>query len=624
MKRTVLFILFIVVTLAGPALIFGPLSQVMQNQLARQLLFWTVALLGGAVLKIWAGDGKPHPFLDQWWKCVLAATILETCAYVAGSHLPDISVYPLTMGWSETSRYYNASLFFSERIYGVSAPPTVLHPSRYLMQAVPFLIHGTPLWLHRAWQVLLWLAMPLLTALILVRRFLGWKQVEAWLLAGVVFVYLMIGPVYYHLLVPVIIILWGFRTGAEQQWTGDWAGWRRLGGSLLALLVASAWAGISRVNWFPVPGLLAAALILMERPVYFSDRQSNPGDKLPWRPALVYILRLSGWVLLGTATALASQALYIYWSGNEASQFTTSFSSDLLWRRLLPNASYSLGLLPAIFLVSLPILLVILGRLLETQSGAALWKRGHWLRWLGLAGELLVLFVGGMVVSVKIGGGSNLHNMDAYLVLLLVIGVYFYLDKVAIDFPGLSAGGLSEKSSQPSVSRALLNSGVILMVVISAFFTVFSRTPPTPLPDPAVVQSGLDAVLTRVQKASQQGGEVLFLTNRHLLTFGMVEGVELVSEYERVFLMEAAMANAPEYLERFRQDMKDHRFALIISEPLSTRYKSPQASFGAENNAWVRRVSQVVLCYYYPVETLRELQIQVLVPRAKDRKNCPE
>ncbi len=65
-------------------------------------------------------------------------------------------------------------------------------------------------------------------------------------------------------------------------------------------------------------------------------------------------------------------------------------------------------------------------------------RRVHWLRWLGLAGELLVLFVGGLIVSVKIGGGSNLHNMDAYLVLLLIIGVHFYLGRVEIDFPELS------------------------------------------------------------------------------------------------------------------------------------------------------------------------------------------
>jgi hypothetical protein len=102
---------------------------------------------------------------------VLLAAALPKLIYIVVSLLPEISTYPLTLGWSETSRYYNASLFFSQRIYGISTPPTVLHPSRYLMQAVPFLFPDSPLWLHRAWQVFLWLAAPLLTAIILVRRF---------------------------------------------------------------------------------------------------------------------------------------------------------------------------------------------------------------------------------------------------------------------------------------------------------------------------------------------------------------------------------------------------------------------------------------------------------------------
>jgi hypothetical protein len=202
--------------------------------------------------------------------------------------------------------------------------------------------------------------------------------------------------------------------------------------------------------------------------------------------------------------------------------------------------------------------------------------------------------------------------------------VNFYLNKLEVDFPQLSTAEPAGQTLRRPSAGALLNAGAILMVIVSAFFTVFSRTPPSCLPDPAIVQDGLDTVLSHVQDASQEGGEVLFLTDRHLLTFGMVDGVELIPEYERVFLMEAAMSNATEYLGRFREDLEQHRFALIISEPLSTRYKSPQASFGSENNAWVRRVSQVILCYYYPVETLRDIQIQILVPRLKDRKNCPQ
>jgi hypothetical protein len=617
-------IVFVFCSLAGPVLIFGPLASLTQEFWARLLLFAGITLAGGLALWVWVPKVEPHHSLDRWWKCVVVATLLQTCVYVLISQLPEISTYPLTMGWSETSRYYNASLFFSQRIYGISTPPTVLHPSRYLMQAVPFLIPDAPLWLHRAWQVFLWMATPLLTAIILVRRLLPWKRLETWLLIGVSFVYLTIGPVYYHLLVPVMLVLWGFRTGSAQPSAGGLPGRWRLLISTLVLLLASAWAGISRLNWFPVPGMLAAAIILLERPLSLpADRQSETDVHPSWHQVLVYVLRLAGWVLLGTATALAAQALYIYWSGNHASQFTTSFTSDLLWRRLLPNASYPPGLLLAAFFVTLPVLLVILGKLVDEKSGAAFWRRTHWLRWLGLAGELVVLLVGGTIVSVKIGGGSNLHNLDAYLVLLLVIGVYFYLDRVASDFssvPNVDQPGWMTQKISP---QTFVNAGAILMVLISAFFTVYARIPPTPLPDRAQVQANLDQVIKLAQKTSQNGGEVLFLTDRHLLTFGMLENVRLIPEYERVFLMEAAMSNAQPYLGQFYRDLENQRYAMIISEPLSTQYKSPLDSFGSENNAWVRRVSQQVLCYYYPLATLRKVQMQILMPRVNIRKSCP-
>jgi hypothetical protein len=118
------------------------------------------------------------------------------------------------------------------------------------------------------------------------------------------------------------------------------------------------------------------------------------------------------------------------------------------------------------------------------------------------------------------------------------------------------------------------------------------------------------------QDVSQQQGEVLFLSNRHLLTFGEIEGVRLAPEYERVFLMEMAMAGEQEQLEAFHNDLKNQRFALIISEPLYDQQKDESAIFGEENNAWVSQVSQVVLCYYEEVKLARYVHLQLLVPRS--------
>jgi len=334
---------------------------------------------------------------------------LAAVVYVALSYAQDISTYPLTLTWSETGRYYYASLFFAKRIYGVDTPPTVLHPSRYLLQAIPFIIADTPLWLHRAWQALLWVTLPALTAWLLAKRMALSNPFHQWMLAGAAFLYLMIGPVYYHLLVPIILMLWGFSTPMKFAAGSNWIR------SLILLFMASAWAGISRVNWYPVPGLLAATLIFLEEPIQHTDASDRPFFGLNaavWR----YLLKAALLTVLGAGTALLAQIAYISWSGNQAEQFTTSFTSDLLWSRLLPNPTFAPGILLGIVLVSLPAALIVVGKLLQPFHGAPMLRRVHPLRLLGLMGILLVLLIGGLVVSVKIGAsvGSCATQRPAY------------------------------------------------------------------------------------------------------------------------------------------------------------------------------------------------------------------
>ncbi len=146
--------------------------------------------------------------------------------------------------------------------------------------------------------------------------------------------------------------------------------------------------------------------------------------------------------------------------------------------------------------------------------------------------------------------------------------------------------------------------------------------PASSSPDPGSIQENLNELAGPVYRAVQEGGEVLFLSNRQLLTFENLQ-VPLVPEYERVFLMEAAMANDPDYLGRLYQELADHRYALIVSEPLSRELKDPRSDFGAENNAWVENVSRHILCNYTPIKTLREVQLQILAPAQKPKKNCP-
>ena len=58
--------------------------------------------------------------------------------------VPDVNASPFTLGWSEASRFYYGSLFQSAAVYGQAAALPFLHPSRYLLLSMPFLLPDLP------------------------------------------------------------------------------------------------------------------------------------------------------------------------------------------------------------------------------------------------------------------------------------------------------------------------------------------------------------------------------------------------------------------------------------------------------------------------------------------------
>jgi len=135
------------------------------------------------------------------------------------------------------------------------------------------------------------------------------------------------------------------------------------------------------------------------------------------------------------------------------------------------------------------------------------------------------------------------------------------------------------------------------------------------------VEKALDTINTKVNQA-KFSGDVLFIDERQLLTFGYIMGVPLVSDYEKKYLMDQAMAGNINYFENFYQDLKDHRFSLIISDPIFIHEKDEGDTFGEENNAWVKWVARPLLCYYQPLRTLPKVKVQLLIPRTSS-SSCP-
>ena len=581
MSRKVYGIIYIISFALFPWLVMSPAISLLANIPIRLGIFCLISL-GGAFLfrQTWPRQG--------WSAALLITTLGYATAYKLASFIPDISSYPFSLAWSEASRYYYASLWLSKQVYGLSVPPSVLHPSRYLLQSIPFLIPNSSLWFSRFWQVILWVTTASITSWLLVRKLdLSARSkplVVSLSMTLLGFLFLFQGPVYYHLLFMVILILLGYDSNHF---------WR----TLLVVLIASLWAGISRVNWLPVPGLLVSALYLME-----VKAKGNPVWRYLYPPAI--------WVLVGTGVAYASQQAYQLWSGNPQAWFGSSFTSNLLWYRLLPNQTFPLGILPSALLVSLPFIGLMIMRLISH------WQEFHLIRILGLAAILGVLFVGGVIVSVKIGGGSNLHNLDAYLTLLFVIGSYVFFNRFQPDQPAQPYENIQSRLSSASSTLFRISEGIFIAaaLVIPVYFTLTTggQLPKRNFP---VAQAALQTINTETQQVVNRSGEVLFISQRHLLTFNYVQNIPLIPEYELVFLMEMAMSNNTAYMDAFKADVSNQRFAMIVSEPLVIQYQGRSHSFGEENDAWVARVSEPVLCYYEPAIKLDSVGLVLYTPR---------
>jgi hypothetical protein len=556
--------LILLVLILLPVALFLHVEEVFASLLlVRLTIVWILIIATAEILR----SIRPQ---TSWLVGVCGAALLIGSVYRLGLLAQEISAYPLSLGWSEASRYYYASLYFSRRIYGFQVPPSVLHPTRYLLQSIPFIVPGLPIVVHRVWQVLLWVSTTVATGYLLARR-LGVRSKTGYAaMIALAVLYLFQGPVYYHLLVMVILVLWLF--DGERPWR-----------SLAVILLASAWAGISRINWYPVPAILGAVLYLLEIP----RRDRNLVGYMKW-PVV--------WVALGTAIAFLSQLAYIAWSGQPAEQFSSSFSSGLLWYRLLPNPTYPLGVLLAILLASFPALLLFWIHRHRLIQGLA------WPRSLGLAAILLVLLAGGLVVSVKIGGGSNLHNLDAYLVVLGVIAAFVYSGKL-----NLEAG----RENQPETTDFRF---LPLFIAVPLIFTL-SQGGPIQRPLEFEIDRSLQALREYTGDSDKADQQILFISQRHLLTFDMIEGARLIPGYETVFLMEMAMSGDENYLSAFHTDLAEHRFDMIVVDPLTTGFQGRSHAFGEENDAWVREVSLPILCYYEPLETFGETRVQILAPR---------
>jgi hypothetical protein len=541
-------------------LLLGPLAATFQLLPARFLLILLVSLIGTFFLSTKSPTSS--------WSSFLLNFLLLTFLYQLITNLQLLSLSPFSRGWSEGTRYYHASLLLSGRFYGMLLPPFYQDLSRYVVEVIPLLLPQPSLWLERLWETSLTILLPALTVALVLRRLapargnrLLWLALLLW---GTLF--LLQGPVYFYLLLAAIPVLAFFHPD-------------RIIVSILALVAASFWAGISRVNWIPIPAMLAVALYLLEKPI-------------AGRSLIRYLALPALYTILGLVTAYAARQWYFQISGISADMFNAAFWQQMLWYRLFPSALNSWGILPSGLLMTAPLVFLMWTHLREA--------RWHWLRVTGLGLMLFVLLAGGFIVSAKIGGGSNLHNLDGYLTLSMTVGLYLLFDRFVPD---------REPAPAPRTFSPLAVTLAILAV------TVFTVAPVYPaLPSLDRHEASLASLQKLVDETVANGGQVLFISQRHLLTFGFITGVPLVSEYDNIDLMEFAMSNYRPSIDKFQADIAAHKYALIIAPTPPGQLQDAGDAFAEENNAWLRRVSIPMLREYKILAEFPEGDFVVLVP----------
>ncbi|HNA88226.1 MAG TPA: hypothetical protein PK989_02915 [Anaerolineales bacterium] len=543
------------------------------------------------------------------WKPLLASLILVSSAFTIAVSLQGVTDYPFSMGWSEGNRIWDYSMMFGRERYGIRPDEDVyvlLDIGRMFVGGLPFLIPNISIE-----SVRLWIGLTLILPYFLVglaAYIVAEKNVRIWILMMLwVFLFLRQGPIHTPLVLAAVLTIFVWR---KPLWL-----------AIPIILYAGYYAQLSRFTWLFAPGLWIGMLELAG-----ASLLNGKLDRSHWIRAIA--LGASGvfggfilpklMPLLNVSTAAPVDVTEQIAESGVTSEFVTFAVTDqpLLWYRLLPNPTYGTGILLGLVIAVLPVAILLIWLSASKKWNTNLWQK------LAIVGPLLAFLGVGLVASTKIGGGGDLHNMDMFL-----IGMAFTV------FIAWVNGGKDVilKDEMPAWIRLSLVAALMipalnpLMQLRSRNYgdevnTLLVLTDTTEarfldmLPDTAAV----DEALIEIQEAatySKEFGDVLFIDQRQLLTFGYIKDIPFVGEYEKKILMNEALSTNYEYYAPFYKDITSQRFSLIVVEPLRTPVKDSTSEFGEENNAWVNWVSIPVLCYYQEVQTYKEVNVMLLIPK---------
>lgn len=570
------------------------------------------------------------------WNEFLASLILTSSAFSIAASLKYVNGYPFSFGWSEGNRLWDYSILFGRDRYIYPADkdiPVLLDLGRSLTGGLPFLFPGTGIVAARLWVGLMLILPYLLLGIALFRA--EFKNKTAWFLLVLwTFLFLKQGPIHAPLVVSAALVALAWRS---PLWM-----------AALLLLGSGYLTAYSRFTWVFAPGLWIVMLEFVS--ASFVERKNA---SLAWKRSLILgALGLFGGLALPTlieqsrvATRPPQPVVVVSTPQPIVTAMPTAVPSaapispappaqsvfekyyhfvvkqvqdqPLLWYRLLPNSTYRQGILLALLLAITPLTLVLI---YLSASGA--WRLSR-LQKTAVILPLLAFLIVGLVASTKIGGGGDLHNMDMFLIGMIFVG--------ALAWQNGGRDWLQNETGIPALTKIvivalLVNSSLAPLLEMRSFTLgeqasrlktltdAKSESTMEMLPTQSEIDAALQTIQTEAEKAKIQG-EVLFMDQRQLLTFGYVSGIPLVPAYEKKLMMNESLSANAVYFQSYYADLAARRFSLIVTEPLRTPIQDSSYQFGEENNAWVKWVANPTLCYYEPLETLKSVRVQLLVPK---------
>lgn len=548
------------------------------------------------------------------WKPLLASLILSSSAFTIAVSLQGVTDYPFSLGWSEGNRIWDYSMRFGRDRYGIAGDQDIyvlLDPGRMTVGGLPFLLPNVAIETVR-----LWIGLTLILPYFLVglaAYVAADKNARVWILMILwVFLFLRQGPIHSPLVLAAALTVFLWR---KPLWL-----------AIPLIVYAGYYAQASRFTWLFAPGLwigmleLAGASTLNEklgrahwvRATALGLCGAFGGYLLP---KLLPLLRFAPTPSTAVDVAEVTEQIASTGLTPDFVEYAVT-DQQLLWYRLLPNPTYGTGILLGLVIAVLPAA-IFLFWLSSSQN----WKLNIWQK-LAIAGPLLAFLGVGLVASTKIGGGGDLHNMDMFLV-----GVAFTV------FIAWVNGGrdVVMKNEMPAWVRFALIAALVVPALtpalqlrshdygdeINALLTLTDEQDAKAfdmLPDSATVDAALGEIQEAIDEAESTGA-VLLMDQRQLLTFGYIRIEAFIPEYEKKVLMNEALSANYEYYSSFYRDITSQRFSLIVTELLRTPVKDSTFEFGEENNAWVEWVSIPVLCYYQEIQTYREVNVMLLVPK---------